>query len=155
MWNKPGVRQSGISPHCRRSTGTNPTSPGTCTQQPHRALGPFGTDKHFSLSAITYFCLGKDSPSKAAPKSVLIQPSLKASSCRQHSSVDSCTDFLLLPYLWHLICNFCWVFSSFFLFFLPHCFHLNAVKVASVLLTIFDLPGCRLRKPRLDDKIAK
>lgn len=75
------------SPHCRSSTGTKTTRPGTCTQQPHHALGPFGTDKHFSLSAITYFCLeNKESPSKAAPKSVLIQPSLKASSCR-HSQV--------------------------------------------------------------------
>lgn len=51
---KAGVRKSGISPHCRMNTGTK-TRPGTCTEQPHDALRPFGTDKHFSLSAITYF----------------------------------------------------------------------------------------------------
>lgn len=154
MWNKPckkaGVRQSGISPHCRRSTGTKTTRPGTCTQQPHHTLGPFGTDKHFSWSAITYFCLEKkDSPSKAAPKSVLIQPSLKASSCR-HSQV-------LTPALIFYCCLIFGISSAtsagVFLYFFF--FNLNAVKVASVLLTIFDLPGCRLRKPSLDDKIAK
>lgn len=117
MWNKPcwKLRSEGLGdrPPVQEEHRHTDTAPGTCTEQPHDALRPFGTDKHFSWSAITYFCLEQDFPSKAAPESVLIQPSLKASSCR-HSSVDSCTDFLLLPYLWHLICNFCWVFSFFF-----------------------------------------
>lgn len=114
----PGVRQWGISPHCRGRTGTKSTTPGTGTEQPRDALRPFATEKHFALSAITYFCLEKDSPSKAAPKSVLIQPSLKASSCR-HSQV-------LTPALISYCCLIFGISSAtsaafflFFLFFFP------------------------------------
>lgn len=96
-----------------------------------------------SLSAITYFCLEKESPPKAATEPVLIQPSLEASYCR-HSEV-------LTPVLIFCCCLILGISSAtsaglgFF-----HWFHPSAVNVdaawASVLLMIFDLLGCRLGK---------
>lgn len=132
--------------------------PGTSTEEePDDAPRPFGADNRCFTECNYIFLFRKRFSFKSSYRVDADSAFIKGLLLQTQRSVDSCAYFLLLPYLWHLICNFCWVVVGLVWVFFFHWFHLSAVEVdaawASVLM-LSDLLGCRLGKPTLDYKIA-
>lgn len=85
--------------------------PGISTEElPDDALRPFGADKHCFTECNYIFLFRKRFSFKSSYQVYADSAFIKGLLLQTQWSVDSCTYFLLLPYLWHLICNFCWVF---------------------------------------------
>jgi len=127
--------------------------PGTAAEErPDDALRPLGTGKHCFTECNYTFLFRKRLSFK--------------SSYQVHADSAFLKGFLLQTQCWLLylfsIAALSLAFSSATStglgFFSCHWFHLSAAKVdaawASVLLTIFDLLGCRLGKSSLDYKMA-
>lgn len=72
----------------------------------HDAPRPFGTGERCFIECNYIFLFRKRFSFKSSSGAFAYSAFIKSLSLQTQSSVDSCTHFLLLPYLWHLICNF-------------------------------------------------